>query len=49
MVTRCEFRDGSERMAMRVSRVVQIDEANDLPRVEFTVFAKPIYHDEAAA
>ncbi len=45
-VSRVEFHDGPQRMEIRVTRLVHIATAADLPRVEFTVFAKPIYHDE---
>lgn len=45
-VERVEFRDGPERMEMRVWRIVSSYDANDgVPRVEFAVIAKPIYHD----
>ncbi len=45
-VTRVEFHNGPQRMEIRATKIVQIDEAAHIPRVEFTVFAKPIYHDD---
>ena len=45
-VSRVEFHDGPQRMEIRTNRLVQTAEPGELPRVQLTVFAKPIYHDE---
>ena len=46
-VTRVEYHEGPQHMELRVSRVVQINDASEgVPFVELTVIAKPIYHDD---
>lgn len=46
--TRVEFRDGDQRMEARVTKVVSTAEFDgNPPRIEVTLFARPVYHEEA--